>query len=127
MNEEDNTKPKLIFIYNADSSIFKQIEDYVHKIVRPGTYQCNLCALTYNNFGMNNDWKTFVDNISIDVEFLHKDEFQKLYQVDNPKFPSAYLKKGSKFDLFITQDEMNRLKTSGELEDLVNEKVKSLI
>lgn len=131
---EDNGK-KLIFVYNADSGgFFTGLKDTLHKILRKSTYQCNLCAVTFGAFGMKKDWKNFVNDLDVPVEFkkkdkfkfefLHKDEFNEKYKVADAKFPSAYLLDKSGFDLFISQDEMNAVKSIDELKELVNQKIK---
>ena len=43
---------ELIFIYNAKSGLVNEFLDFAHKIVSPGTYNCNLCAISYGNFSM---------------------------------------------------------------------------
>ncbi|UCE36695.1 MAG: hypothetical protein JSW00_14425 [Thermoplasmata archaeon] len=115
---------KLIFIYNADSGIISSVSDYFHKIVKPDTYQCNLCALTYGNLGMKTQWKDFIENLEISVEFFHKDEFKSKYPWEKAKFPSAYIFKDSELYLLIAQKDMNQLHTLDELINLVNEKLK---
>ena len=117
---------KVIFVYNADSGVINMIEDYMHKIMKPSTYGCNLCALTYNNFGMKDDWKEFVAKLGITVEFLHKDEFNIKYQMDDVKFPIAFLDKDSELTQLISQEEINECKTLGDLKELVENKVKDL-
>jgi len=39
---------------------------------------------------MNKDWKSYVKDLEIPAEFLHKDEFEKKYDFQNAKYPSAY-------------------------------------
>jgi hypothetical protein len=68
---------KVIFVYNADSGIFNSIEDYVHKIVSPSTYGCNLCGLTYGNMGMKNNWKQYISGQKYPVEFSTRMIFSK--------------------------------------------------
>ena len=125
---------KLIFVYNADSGgFFTGLKDTLHKTFRKSTYQCNLCAVTFGAFGMKKDWKNFVNNLDVPVEFkkkdkfqfefLHKDEFNEKYKVKDAKFPSAYILNSSSLDVFISQDEMNAVKSIDELKDLVNQKV----
>ena len=41
----------LVVVYNAKSGGLNAVLDYVHKMVSPKTYNCNLCKLTYDNFG----------------------------------------------------------------------------
>lgn len=114
---------KLVFIYNADSGLINAVKDYFHKKRSPETYQCNLCMQTFGAISMKKDWKRYVKNLDIPAEFLHKDEFEKKYTVQDAKYPSAYLKNGSSMRLFISQDEMNAVKSLGELKDLVSEKL----
>ena len=71
------TKPTLLFVYNADTGLFSVMTDYAHKILSPKTYPCNLCAITYGNMGMNKQWKEYINNLTIPIEFLHRDEFLK--------------------------------------------------
>jgi len=132
IGEEKQTK--LIFVYNADSGgFFTALKDTLHKSFRKSTYECNLCAVTYGTFGMKKDWKNFVNDLDVPVEymkkdkfkfeFLHKDEFNERYNVKDAKFPSAYVHNGMEMQLFISQDEMNSIKKIPELKDLVNKRI----
>ncbi|MEO6000620.1 MAG: hypothetical protein ABIN89_27480 [Chitinophagaceae bacterium] len=49
-NDEQMTSLHLIFVYNADNSLFGTITDFAHKILSPASYQWKLCPLTYGNF-----------------------------------------------------------------------------
>ncbi len=119
-----NDNKKLVFIYNADSGLINAVKDYFHKKRSPETYQCNLCFQTFGGgFSMKKDWKSYVNNLDIPVEFLHKDEFEKEYDVKDAKYPSTYLKNGSSMKLFISQDEMDEIKSLEELKDLVNKRL----
>jgi len=120
----NDQKRTIIFIYNADSGFLKATVGYVHKIVSPKTYQCNLCAVTFDNLGMNKEWKQFIKSLDVEVEFLHRDEFIAKYKKEG-KFPSAFLK-NKELELFISQDEMNALKNHHELIDLVKKKLEDL-
>ncbi len=129
----DDKEKKLIFIYNATSGTLTGIKDYFHKAFKKSTYQCRLCAVTYGAFGMKKEWKNFTKDLDVPVdfmkkdkfsfEFLHKDEFKEKYNINNAKFPSAYLETESGLELFITQDEMNFIKSIDELKTLVIKKV----
>ena len=117
------TKSTLIFIYNANSGLLNTAKDYVHKIVLPKTYACNLCAVTFGNFGMKNDWKNFVDSLDYSVKFLHRDEFQKQYSLINEKYPAAFIKQGKTITKFISHTEINKCKTLDDLIVLVKKKI----
>jgi hypothetical protein len=120
-----SSEQSIIFVYNADSGIINTVKDYWHKIIKPSTYECNLCALTFNNLGMKNEWRTFVDDLGIPVEFIHRDEWMKMYPKENVEFPVAFLKRGDKLKLFINHEEINKCKTLDELMELVKNKMKS--
>jgi len=128
---------KLIFVYNADAGgVFTALKDTLHKTFRKSTYQCNLCQVTFGAFGMKKDWKNYVNNLDVPVEFkkkdkfqfefLHRDEFAQQFNVKDAKFPSAYLLDESGLKLFISQDEMNSVQTIDELKDLVDKKLEKL-
>ena len=116
---------KLVFIYNADSGLINGIKDYFHKKRNPETYQCNLCMQTFGGISMKKDWKSYIKNLDIPTEFLHKDEFEKNYKVKNAKYPSAYLRNGSSMKIFISKDEMNKIKSLDEMKDLVSKKLEA--
>jgi len=125
---------KLVFVYNANSDAISLVKDFWRKLLKPSTYECNLCAVTFGAFGMKKEWKNFVNDLDVPVEFkkkdkfkfefLHKDEFNQEYNVADAKFPSAYVLDQSGFKLFISQDEMNSVKSVNELKNLVDTKIK---
>ncbi|NPE29875.1 hypothetical protein HNV12_18325 [Methanococcoides sp. SA1] len=117
----------LIFVYNADSGLINEMKDYVHKIISPSTYECNLCAITYGNTGIKNKWSSFVANLGIPVKFLHKDEFHEKYSEKGFSFPCAYLEDYNKLDHFISSDEINNCNTLDELMSLVTKKVNPIL
>lgn len=109
---ENKVTPKLIFVYNADSGLKNALVDSVHKILKPKTYQCKLCELTYGPFKEKKIWKKFRKNTNIEMKFLHADEFNNLYK---SKFRPA-------FELPVVlveeQYELNLLLSSKALEDI---------
>ena len=120
----ENNNDKLVFIYNADSGLVNTVKDFWHKALRPSTYQCNLCQTTFGVFGAKREWKTFINDLGIDSEFLHKDEFLEKYDVQDAKYPSAYILKNGDLSIFITQEEMNKVSTLAEMEEMVSSKLK---
>jgi len=134
MNDVD--EKKLIFVYNAESGgVFTRLKDTLHKTFRKSTYECNLCAVTFGGFGMKKEWKNYINDLDVPVEFkkkdkfkfefLHKDEFNQEYNVTDAKFPSAYVLDTSGLKLFISQDEMNAVKSIEELKNLIDSKLKN--
>ena len=122
----DVKKKKVIFVYNADSGVVNVVKDFWKKILRPSSYECNLCMQTFSTFGMKKSWKNFVQNLDIETEFLHRDEFEKDFEINNANYPSAYIQDNGNLTLFITQDEMNTVKSLDEMESLVSKKVSLL-
>lgn len=108
---------QLIFVYNADSSLFSQMTDYVHKIVSPDTYQCRLCALTYDNLGMKRTWKTFIESLHTDVVFLHKDEFHKQFKDNTHNLPAVFERSEDNTVTRLISKET--LETMNTLDDLI--------
>lgn len=90
MNDQTDEKPKLIFVYNADSGAFNLLTDMAHKFFSPATYACQLCALTHSNFGMKKQWKTFLESLDAEMEFLHADEFKNKYSSQETRLPAVF-------------------------------------
>ena len=117
---------KLIFIYNADSGAINLVKDFWKKIFKPSSYVCNLCMQTFGAFSMKKDWKSFVNNLNFDVEFLHRDEFELKYGITDAKYPSTYLFKDGSIELIINDEEMNFAKSLDEMEALVLRKISNI-
>ncbi len=118
-------KPKLLFIYNANSGKMNGYIDAVHKIVSPKTYACNLCDITYGVFTENKAWKKFRTSSKISMEFLHLDEFKKQYASkfgSKYTFPIVLLENKGELELFIATEELNGLKNAEELIQLIVER-----
>ncbi|MDI6810707.1 MAG: hypothetical protein QMD80_03385 [archaeon] len=93
-------------------------------MVSPSTYSCNLCAVTFGSLGMKKDWKTFLADLDMPVEFLHRDDFLRRYPSIDAKFPAAFVKRGSDINLLIPHTEINKSKSVEDLINLVEKKVK---
>ena len=118
-----DSKTTIIFVYNANSGPSNGVKDYFHKIIKPETYRCNLCALTFGNFRMKNSWRKFINSLKNDVKFIHRDEFRKQFNLKDISFPAAFIKKGEEINLLISIDEINNVKTVPELINLVKNKI----
>ena len=119
-------REKLIFVYNADSGARNAILDSMHKVLSPSTYDCNLCDITFGVVSENRTWKKFRKANSSDMVFLHRDEFQKQYASKfgyKFTFPIVLAEADKGLEVFISTDEMNQLKTSQELIDLISQRI----
>ena len=109
----------MVFVYNADSGFFNALTDTAHKIFSPQTYECNLCALTYGNFYMNGEWKTFLESLKVNREFLHRDELLKQYQLKDVELPAIFFKNNGNLELAIAANKINDCQNLDELKRLI--------
>lgn len=112
----------LLFVYNADADLFSSLTDAVHKIVSPGTYNCNLCKLTYGAVSMRTEWKKFIDSLPVSVVFMHRDDFRAQYD-GSSDLPAVFVKDKEGVQEFISAAEIDQTDTLEELIDLVKEKL----
>ena len=103
---------KLVFIYNADSGKINTWLDIGHKLLSPGTYSCSLCALTHGILHEKEEWKKYRAASGLDLEFLHKDEFEKKYSITEYSYPIVLksFEEGG-FEVFIPTEEIQRLES----------------
>jgi hypothetical protein len=113
---------KLIFVYNADSGLKNAIKDSAQKILRPKTYQCKLCELTFGPFKEKKKWKVFKNNSKLVMKFLHADEFEKLYKSKfRPAFqlPVVLIENQYDLDILISSQGLDELHSVDELIDKI--------
>ncbi|MBT8264838.1 MAG: GTPase [Muriicola sp.] len=119
---DKNKTKKLVFIYNAASGLRNAFLDSAHKIISPKTYNCNLCDITFGVFKEHAIWKNFRKGSGLDMEFLHKDEFQKQYASKFGyafTFPIVLVQSAYDLEVLITTEELNTLRAPQELIDLI--------
>ena len=100
--------------------------DSVHKVISPSTYDCNLCSITFGLFSENVDWKEFRTNATADMEFLHKDEFEKEYASKfshKYTYPIVLAATAEDFEILINTEELNKLKDVNGLISLVETRI----
>lgn len=120
---------KLIFIYNADSGVGNGLMDIAHKILRPNTYECSLCKLTHGVFNEHRLWKSFRKESTVEMEFLHKDEFERQYASKfgyKFTFPVILMAENDDFQLLVSTEELNGLKNLDALISLVKAHLSSV-
>lgn len=136
---------KLIFVYNATSGKLNSLLDSAHKIVSPTTYECTLCHLTFGVFKENELWARFREsltntNSSLQLEFLHKDEFEKQYWSKwLPKYSYPIILSltddvqdyndgfgtNSGMDIFLNTKELNQITETEILMETIHKKIKA--
>ena len=105
---------KIIFIYNSQSGLNNAMIDFFHKIISPKSYECNLCALTYNNIVKKKKWIKYLNSINRKIFFLYKDHLKELDLPKNTKLPAVFNEKNQ---LLINSNQINECK---KLEELIN-------
>jgi len=111
--------PVIVFVYNADSGLFNTLTDIAHKIFSPQTYECNLCAITYGNFAIRDEWRQFLETLDTGLEFLHRDELLRDYGLVDVKLPAIFRKSAAGLQLWITAEEINGCRELAELQRLI--------
>lgn len=115
---------KLIFVYAVDGGIMATVQDYVHKLVSPATYPCQLCALTYGPLGERKSWSCAVQSLPLGAEFLHRNEFRKRHPGREDALPAVFFSaSGQELEQFISTQELQRCATTEALIALVQERI----
>jgi len=110
----------LLIVYNADSGILNAVLHSIHKTLRPQTYPCSLCALTYGMVSMHGKWARFLDKIPFDIVFHHKDDYAAAYPGLQPALPAILLRENGKApEIMVHDKELDSLEALEQLIALV--------
>lgn len=110
---------KLIFVYNADAGWLNAAWDSAHKLISPKTYQCSLCAVTHHAIGMKKRWTKFIDDFEHDIEFLHRDEAARRYDLNGVDWPAVLLEDERSPYVWLTAKDLAAATTIEQLEALI--------
>ena len=112
--------PKILIVYNADSGLFNMVAHAIHKTVSPETYPCSLCAVTYGPVSMRKAWKRFLNDLTNEVVFHHKDDFAEAYPgvtVDLPAILTVSDADGLR--ILVDRAELDQIEDTSALAQLV--------
>ena len=115
---------KLLFVYNADSGLFNIVSDFAHKIISPRTYACDLCALTYGNFTMKHEWKTFLNALPLSVSFMYKNDFVKQYNLAI-ELPAVFIQSDDDLHVLISNQAIKACEDLQQLKQLLTSRLNS--
>ena len=122
MNAE--SRPTLLFVYNADSGVFNSMADIAHKIFSPETYECALCNLTHGYFRERAGWKEFVEDLPVASEFLHRDEFEKRHPEREDHLPVVLLRNSRKeLEILIDAETLGSIEDAADLKHLLRDRL----
>ncbi len=97
----------LVIVYNADEGLGAALFDAVHKIVRPNTYACDLCAITYGAVAMRNAWRDWLKEQPFPTEFFHRQDFARAFPaLTNLPLPAILLRDEDVLTLLIGPEQM---------------------
>lgn len=101
---------RLILVYNADSGLLNAAKDAVWKVVRPATYPCSLCALTYGWVSMHGRWRRFLGRLPQTRVFHHRDDFARAFPGQNIALPAILLgDEGADPRVLVSAEELDAL------------------
>jgi hypothetical protein len=123
-NSADSPMSDLIFVYALDGGLFNDIAAYAHKVLSPGTYPCNLCALTHGPLGTRREWAQFVKGLGVRTEFIHQDAFARRYPAAKLSFPAVLRSNGNGGapQVLISSEELNACRDLPSFISLVRER-----
>lgn len=113
----------IVFVYKADSGLFNTLTDIAHKVFSPETYSCDLCAITYGNFGMRQEWKEFLETLEMPMQFLHRDEFHDRYGLHELPLPAILAQEGEQLRVLVSAEEIGQCADMEDLKVLLKEKL----
>lgn len=115
---------RLILVYNADSGLPNALKDAVWKVVRPSTYPCSLCALTYGYVSMHGQWRRFLARLPHFKVFHHRDDFAQAFPELTVALPAILLvEAGAPAQVLISADELKALPDLDALIQLAQNRV----
>ena len=99
---------KLILVYNADSGFFNALSSSVHKALSPETYECQLCRITYGMTRMEDEWKSYLDQLPVTLEALHRNELRPKYpSLAAEALPAIFIASAGKLDVLLNAAAIN--------------------
>ena len=116
------TLRKLVFVYNADSTLFAAATDFVKKIITPNKNECNLCSVTHGVIGMKTPWQEYLESLPYEIVFLHRDEFHKKYPSHKEmKLPTIMLMDdGGALQTMLSAQEIESAHSIVKLKEILN-------
>jgi len=106
----------LILIYNARRGVFHFLIDYFHKVLPPSTYECSLCRITYNNYGLLKACKQFIQSLNISVTFKYSDHLSEIGMDKQTQLPVVI---NTDLSLAVSQRVIKQCKTNSALIKLI--------
>jgi hypothetical protein len=117
---------KLIFVYNASVTKAGWLLASAHKFFSPNTYKCDLCSLTFGVFFEKRRWKIFRKTTTLEMVFLHKDQFLKQYKskwLPKYDFPIILSQEQDMLEIFLSNVDITQAKDVEALIDAIQSRI----
>lgn len=111
---------QLIFVYNANKDPISAIVDYAHKVFKPSTYACELCALTHHHFGERNAWKDFQERTNAEMEFMYIRGFEEKFNLTFI-YPVILEREGDRFVELIGKQKLHQMTSVDDLIEVLDQ------
>jgi len=112
-------RPRLLFVYNADSGLFNTLADIGHKIFAPATYACALCALTHGYLTERAQWRGFIEGLGCHAEFLHRDQFLEHFPGERIELPAVLRERDGRLECCIDAASLRACADLHALQELI--------
>ncbi len=120
----DRFNAQLLIVYNADGGIFNALAHALHKAVRPESYPCALCAITYGAVSMRRKWRDFLAGLRMEKVFHHRDDFAETYPEHTFALPAILISNlGETPHVLVSQAELEGIADVDELIDVLEDKL----
>jgi hypothetical protein len=117
---------KLIFVYNANAGIAAGIMDSIHKTLSPGTYPCDLCAITYGAIRMKPEWKAWLQNQPFTAVFHHRPDFRAAYPTVDVELPTILIEHGGHIETLVAAPDFRATPSVSALIALIETRLAAL-
>lgn len=107
---------RLLLVYNADEGLASMLIDGAHKILKPETYQCSLCMVSYGPVSMRRIWRKYLDTLPMEKAFYHRQDFARAYPVsDFPiieklTLPAILLEQEQDIHILLSDQQLDQIK-----------------
>ncbi len=112
------TRERLLIVYNADAGLLAGIKDSLHKLLKPETYPCSLCALTHGLVREDPVWARFLARIPYETRVYHRPDFRARYPHRDVPLPAVLIDREGEVSVLLGARELASLAT---VDDLISE------
>jgi hypothetical protein len=116
----------LIFVFHCDRGTLPALKDYSQTPVTDKAPECSLLALISSPVGTKKGWKRYIQELGIPARFMYHDEYEEEFGALLTPLPAVFLHYQKTRSLFISADELSRVKTLEDLTALVDQKIAAL-